>query len=237
MSVNASDYQAFRRSCTTVTQTAITAVADTGAQLCLWSTTGFVAAGFTPSDLIPVSIDLVAANKLPIKIAGSIILRLQGHWPDSEPFSCATMVYVSEAARGFYLSWEVMMDLAIVSPNFPSVGAAADPAATQQPPTRSTERHGSLNAGGLAQTTYSIDSCSCPPRTVVPVRPVALPFESTPANNSKMEEWLLHRFTSSIFNTCPHRPLPCMTGPPVEMHLEDGVIPRAMHTAAPVPIH
>ena len=70
------------------------------------------------------------------------------------------------------------MDLGIVSPNFPSVGAAADPAVTQQPSTRSTVRHGSLNAGGMAQTTDSIDSCSCPPRTVAPVRPVALPFES-----------------------------------------------------------
>ena len=130
-----------------------------------------------------------------------------------------------------------MMDLGIVSPSFPSVGAAADPAVTQQPPTRSTERHGSINAGGLAQNTDSIDSCSCPPRTVVPVRPVALPFECTPANNSKMEAWLLQRFASSTFNTCPHRPLPCMTGPPVEIHMEDGVIPRAVHTAAPVPIH
>ena len=104
MSVNASDYQTFRRSCPTVGHTAITAMADTGAQSCLWSMTGFLAAGFTPSDLIPVSIDLVAANKSPIKIAGAIILRLQGHSPDSEPLSCATMVYVSEAARVFYLS-------------------------------------------------------------------------------------------------------------------------------------
>ena len=55
--------------------------------------------------------------------------------------------------------------------------------------------------------------------------------------NSKMEEWLLHRFATSTFNTCPHRPLPCMTGPPVEIRLEDGVIPRAVHTAAPVPIN
>ena len=77
---------------------------------CLWSMTGFIAAGFTPSDLIPISIDLVAANKS--------LLRLQGHSPDSEPFSCATVIYVSEAARGFYLSWEEMMDLGIVSPTF-----------------------------------------------------------------------------------------------------------------------
>ena len=147
------------------------------------------------------------------------------------------MVHVSEAARGFYLSWEAMMDLGIVSPNFPSVGAAAYPAVTQQPPTRSTDRHGSLKAGSLAQTADSIDTCTCLPHTVVPVRQVALPFECTPANNAKMEEWLLHRFASSTFNTCTHRLLACMTGPPVEIHLEDGVIPRAVHIAAPVPRH
>ena len=233
MSVNASDFQAFRRSCSIVAQTVVIAMADTGAQSCLWSMTSFLAAEFTPSDLIPVSLDLVAANKSPIKIAGAIILRLQGYSPDSEPFSCATLVYVSEAARSFCLLCEAIMDLGIVSPNFPSVGAAAYPAVTQQPPNRSTERHGSLNAGGLAQTTDTKDSCSCPPHTVVPVRPVAPPFECTSANNANIEEWLLHRFASSTFNTCPHRPLPCMTGPPVEIHLEDGVIPRAVHTAAP----
>ena len=184
MLVNASDYQAFRRSCSILAQTVITAITDMGAQSCLWSMTGFLAAGFTPTDLIPVSLDLAATNESPIKIAGAIILRSQGHSPDSEPFSCATMVYISGAARGFYLSWEAMMDLGIISPNFPSVGAAAYPAVTQQPPTRSTERHDSLNAGGLAQTTYSIDSCSCPPGIVVPVRPVALPFECTPANDA-----------------------------------------------------
>ena len=112
------------------------------------------------------------------------------------------------------------------------------PPVTQQPPTRSTERHGSLNAGGLAQTADSIDSyvflsasyCGPSPSST-------LPFECTPANKAKMEEWLLHHFASSTFNTCPHRPLPCMTGRPVEIHLEDGVIPRGVHTAAPVPIH
>ena len=115
MSVNASDYQPFRRSFPIVAQTAITAKSDTGAQSCLWSMTSFLAAGFTPSDLIPVSLGLVGANKSPIKIAGAIILRLQGHSPDSEPFSRATMVYLSVAARSFYLS-EAMVDLGIVPP-------------------------------------------------------------------------------------------------------------------------
>ena len=131
MSVNASDDQAFRRSCPIVTQTAITVMADTGAQSCIWSMTGFLVARFTPSDLIPISLDLVAENKSPIKIAGAIILRLQGHSPDSEPFSCATMVYVSEAARDVYLSWKAMMDLGILSSNFSSVGGLpSDPTTT-----------------------------------------------------------------------------------------------------------
>ena len=212
-------------------------MADTGAQTCLWSMTGFLAAGFTPSDLIPVSVDLVALNKVPINLAGAIILRLQGHSPDTEPFSGATMVYVREAARCFYLSWEAMMDLGIVSPNFPSVDAAAHHPVTRQPPTRSSEIHGSLNAGGLTHTADSIDACSCLPRTVVPVRPVALSFECNPANNADMEECLLYRCASSTFNTCPHRPLPCTTAPPVLIHLEDGVIPRVVHTAAPATIH
>ena len=50
-----------------------------------------------------------------------------------------------------------------VSPNLPSVGAAKRSQVTQHPPTRSTERHDSLNACGLAQTANSIDSCCCPP--------------------------------------------------------------------------
>ena len=77
---------------------------DSGAQSCLWSMAGFLAAGFSHTDLIPVSLDLVAANKSPITIAGATIVRLQGQLGHSEQFSCATMVYISEAARGFYLS-------------------------------------------------------------------------------------------------------------------------------------
>ena len=147
---------------------------DTRAQSCLWSMTGFLAAGFTPSDLIPVSLDLVAANKSPIKIAGAIILRLQlipptvirfhaPPWSTSvRPRGLLPVIGNNDGPRDCIL-------------NFPSDGAAADPPpVTQQPPTISIERHDSLTAGGLAQTANSIDSCSYPPRTVVPVRPVAL---------------------------------------------------------------
>ena len=52
-----------------------------------------------------------------------------------------------------------------------------------------------------------------------------------------MRQWLLDKFASSTFNTCPHRPLPCMTGPPIEIHLDEHCSPRACHTAAPIPMH
>jgi len=52
-----------------------------------------------------------------------------------------------------------------------------------------------------------------------------------------MRAWLLERYKSSTFNKCPHQQLPTMTGPPVEIHLKDGVRPIASHKAPPVPLH
>ena len=52
-----------------------------------------------------------------------------------------------------------------------------------------------------------------------------------------MRDWLLNRYASSTFNTCPHQPLPTMSGPPVEIHLKEDAKPIARHKAIPVPIH
>ena len=52
-----------------------------------------------------------------------------------------------------------------------------------------------------------------------------------------MKAWLLDRYASSTFNTCPHRALPSMEGPPIEIHVEPTATPKACHTPAPVPLH
>ena len=52
-----------------------------------------------------------------------------------------------------------------------------------------------------------------------------------------MKEWLLNTFSSSTFNTCPHRLLSHMSGPPVEIHVKDDTIPKAVHKPAPIPVH
>ena len=64
-----------------------------------------------------------------------------------------------------------------------------------------------------------------------------LPFPCTVENNKKMNDWLIDCCASSTFNKCPHCPLSVMDGPPVEIHLDEGAIPRAYHTAAPIPVH
>ena len=238
ISVSASDYRDFGRDCPCIKPSKVSVMTDSGAQSCLWSMNGFLSAGFTKADLLPVSIELLAANKSPINIAGAIIVRLQGYHKDrGKKFSCASMVYVSEDANGFYLSCEAMIDLAIVPPNFPSVGAAASDYEQQLYGQKATDHHRALNAGCSEPSSNPESPCTCPVRTVVPYRPKELPYACVPSNNDRMKEWLLQTFASSTFNTCPHRPLPCMTGPPVEIHLKDNASPKAVHKPAPVPVH
>ena len=52
-----------------------------------------------------------------------------------------------------------------------------------------------------------------------------------------MKEFLLDYFKASTFNTCPHRPIPSMSGPPLEIHLNDNAKPYACHKARSIPIH
>ena len=80
-------------------------------------------------------------------------------------------------------------------------------------------------------------TCSCKPRTLPPPRPKELPFECIPENNDKMKEWLINRFSSSTFNTCPHQPLVGMTGPDIELHVDPSAKPIACRTPAMVPLH
>ena len=90
-------------------------------------------------------------------------------------FSCASMVYVSEDANGFYLSCEAMIDLVIVPPNFPSVGAAASDYEQQLYGQKPTDNYRALNAECSEPSSNPESPCACPVRTVVPYRPKELP--------------------------------------------------------------
>ena len=130
-----------------------------------------------------------------------------------------------------------MVDLQIIDNNFPTIGGAkSSPSIKGQHLCTDARCHiRSLNSG--CPKIQTENRCSCPLRSAVPDRPTSLPFVPIPENNEKMKDWLLSRYGSSTFNTCPHRPLPFMTGPPIEIHVDPTATPRTCHTAASVPMH
>lgn len=226
LSVHGQDYKAFSFPCPQIHPITIGAKLDSCAQTCLWSLTDCMKAGFTKDDLMPVSFELSAANKSCIKVLGAVLARLM--WTDSAHVtrSCATMVYVSPDAEGFFMSLEAMVDLGLVnreSPLYPVIPKRTQK--VQSAPKQSSEIHST----GM--------SCSCPNRTAVPERPKKLPFEVKPEHNELMRQWILDFFQSSTFNTCPHQMLPAMKGPEVSIHIDDKAKPKACHTPAPIPIH
>lgn len=207
-------------------------VADTGAQSNLWGLREFINCGFTTEDLTPVETKIRAANKNAINVIGAFKAILKGKSPTGETISSVSCVYVSDSVDNFYISYDTMVDLLMIDENFPTIGGcASNEVFTNAPNTRS------LNSGCPNPSINATISCKCPQREAVPLQPSSLPFAPIPENNDKMKEWLLERYGGSTFNTCPHRPLPCMTGPPIEIHVEESATPRCCHTPAPVPLH
>ena len=177
---------------TPVRATNVTAFADTGAQVNVWSLDEFVKYGF-PHDI-----------------------------------------------QTLFLSHGTLSTLGVLSPSFPSLGEHAN-AETQEcagEPAAITNAHLTRTVtGGCVSPGDQNHSCTCPQRTAVPQPPRSLPFRCTPENNDRMKTWLLERYASSTFNTCPHRPLHCMAGPPIEIHVSPSAKPRAFHTLASIPLH
>ena len=197
----------------------VLAVADSGAMSNLWSLDGFLASGNTVKDLTRVSTDIRAANKLSLNIIGYFDAVIEGKSSNGSGVFCVHPVYVSDSVSEFYLSYDTMLDLGILDRCFPSVGQFTPPAETQ-------------NCAGITGK-----SCDCPQREPIPPMPQSLPFCPTAENNDKMRDWLLKRYGKSTFNTCPHKPLPSMTGPPIEIHIDESAKPKTCHTAAPIPLH
>ena len=243
----------------------VMAVADSGAMSNLWGLKEFLDHGFSTDDLIPVTIDIKAANKINLNILGYVNANISGQSTCGQVISCCEKVYVSDNVQDCYLSFDTMLDLGILSRDFPSVGQFSQEQLATNHATLSTgeDKTGygtackSTGTGytprlsdtddtdsartGMGNThmgdTDTGNACNCPKRGPVPPRPEQLPFAPIPENNDRMRDWLLDRFKSSTFNTCPHCPLPTMTGPPIEMHVDESAKPKACHTAAPVALH
>ncbi|KAK2555623.1 hypothetical protein P5673_022644 [Acropora cervicornis] len=225
----------------------VSAIADTGAQSDLWSMTDFIARGFSRDDLLPVRLGLSAANRSPISIEGAFFAKRTTQPHNGVVTSCRSMVYVSSSVHAMYLSYDSLLNLGVLSKDFPSLRTTpipkegchtrdTDPAdANRKPPPVNAVR--SINDGCTTTSDPNDITCSFPQRDATPPCPPELPFPCTPDNNGRMKAWLLDRYASSTFNTCPHRALPSMEGPLIEIHVEPTATPKACHTPAPVPPH
>ena len=98
----------------------ILAKLETCAQSCLWSLNECLDAGFSIHDLIPVNFTYLLPTSH-TDIVGALFVRLEGDLQDGTKVSCATMVYVSPSAHGFFLPLEAMLDLGLVNPGSPLV--------------------------------------------------------------------------------------------------------------------
>jgi hypothetical protein len=222
------------------TRVGVSAIADTGAQCDVWSLRDFLACGFKQDHLIPVTMGFTAANRSPISIEGAFFATIQAS-NGTKTTSCRSMVYVSSCVNAMYLSYESLLNLDIMAetlyPSDRQIQQTHTAPASSMPSSVSGCEIRVINSGCNAPGTSPEGPCSCPQRGPAPQLPAVLPFPCTAENINRMKAWLLDRYASSTFNTCPHRALSCMEGPPIEIHVDPTAPPKACHTPSPVPLH
>ena len=82
--------------------------------------------GFSRSDLILVKQTIYAANHEEIIVEGAIFLHLSGKSETGISQRAAVMVYVSPSTNRFYLSKEALIQLGVISPDFPRIDAVTE---------------------------------------------------------------------------------------------------------------
>ncbi len=105
-------------------ETCVNGIADSGAQSNVWDLNEYLEAGYRKEDLSPVNLSLNAANKSAIKIDGAFFSEISGTATDGSIIKSKAMIYVSSDVRGFFLSYSTMVDLGMISRDFPRPGSA-----------------------------------------------------------------------------------------------------------------
>ena len=100
---------------TSVRATNVTAIADTGAQVNVWSLDEFVKYGFSRDILTPAS-NLVAANHSSISIVGMFFAIIEGMLCHGHVSQCRAIVYVSTDIQTLFLSHSTLATLGVLPP-------------------------------------------------------------------------------------------------------------------------
>ena len=195
------------------------AVADSGAQVSIFPSRmlkGKTPITFAPS---PSRTDIRGADGSSLEVSGAVDTTVSATNPSGELITAKVRFYVVNNVTECYLSCGAMRALRIVNEHFPEAG--------------SSDRHDCSLCTLSAKTT----GCECTPRGRPPSTPLQLPFPATTENIPRMKQWLLDRYAASTFNKCTHAPLPEMSGPPMEIHLKEGAVPRNFSNPSTVPMH
>ena len=203
-------------------------MADTGCQSCLVSMSMVRRMGLTEKELIPVKMQMHAANSNRIDILGAVILRLSGRSKSGGTHMTKQIVYVTTDADKFFLSREACIQLHMISDKFPTVGEVNEITKVDSLP---------IEKESMKVESAITSPCECPRRQMPPKKPTTVPFAPVAENRQKLEDWLLDYYSCSTFNVCEHQPLPMMEGPPIHLMIDANAKPVAHHTPIPVPLH
>ena len=211
----------------------VPAMADTGCQSCLAGLKVVQRLGLSKQNLIPVTMQMHAANNAAISIIGAAILRYSGMTKDGELLETRQVTYITDSSDKLFLSREACVALGMISHRFPQIGESAQiNTDTSSDPV--SEHEGAVDPPA---TRPNLAPCGCPTRTPVPPPPEQLPYAATDDNREKLQQFLVDYYKSSTFNICPHQPLPLMDVPPMHMTISQDATPVAHHKAIPVPLH
>lgn len=199
----------------------VSAMADTGCQSCLIGVKVIIKMGIKLSELANVSMMMHTANNNSINILGAAPLRFSGTNSTGQRVETRQMVYVTDETEKVFLSKDACKALGMISSCFPSIGEVSS----------------AFEINNEEQVAIEESTCTCPKRQLPPPRPTILPFPAMDENREKIEQWILEYYSKSTFNTCPHRPLTMMEGPPLRLAVDPDAIPSVCHKAIPVPIH
>lgn len=99
-------------------------MADTGCQSCLAGVKILYGLGLNESDLIPVTMRMHTANNNGINILGATMLHIMAKTPNGSTIGTRQMTYIiTDSTDKVFLSRETCMNLQIIPPDFPTVGA------------------------------------------------------------------------------------------------------------------
>lgn len=96
-------------------------MADTGCQSCLIGFKCVLKLGLTKLDLLPVSMEMRAANGNPIKVLSAIILKIASPTSPNSVHETRQLVYVTNETNQFFISKGACIDLGIIPSNFPAI--------------------------------------------------------------------------------------------------------------------